>query len=234
MTYETMAEFHDLFMIEQWRRLAPALVDAFSHLGPQDTVVDPGAGTGLGATTVASVTAAQIWAVEPSVAMRSVLLHHVAASPDLSARVSVVAGSVPDNLDELPPLVHGVLAMHMMGHLSTGARSAWWRWLATSLASGGVALVTHQPAYADVTDAGDPVAECRIGAHTYRVTYLADPPGETFRSRYDVLDDTRVIRTVEVAGHWRTITIDDLRSEAAEHQLVCQDSVVYGVGVIKR
>ncbi len=61
-----MAEFHDLFMTPSWDRLGPSLADAFRRLGPDDVVVDLGAGTGLGTLRLVEHSPAQVWPVEPS------------------------------------------------------------------------------------------------------------------------------------------------------------------------
>lgn len=63
-SYDALGEFHDLFMDEAWIRLQPRLADAFGSLGPSDTVLDIGAGTGVGVRALAQVTRAQIVAIE--------------------------------------------------------------------------------------------------------------------------------------------------------------------------
>ena len=79
MSYESMAEFHDLFMTGVWARLGPTVHATFAGLGPDAVVVDIGAGTGLGTVTVARATPARIWAVEPSATMRAVTARDVAS-----------------------------------------------------------------------------------------------------------------------------------------------------------
>lgn len=234
MSYEAMAEFHDLFMAAVWERLAPVVTEAFAGLGPDDVVVDLGAGTGLGSLTVVERTAARVWALEPMPVMRAVLLHRVAASPAASARVSVVAGAVPDDLGALRSPVAGVVATHMLGHLAPADRSGCWAWIAEHLTSEGVALVTYQPAIADEDEGADGVVEeTRIGEHLYRATHRG--AGEEFRSRYEVVDGAgTVLRTTEASGSWLPVTLDELRAEVAAYGLVCRDSAVDGACLIGR
>lgn len=73
-TYAAVGEFHDLFMDDAWDRLVPALARAFGALDAGGTVLDVGAGSGVGTRRLAAATRATIVAVEPSVTMRSVLL----------------------------------------------------------------------------------------------------------------------------------------------------------------
>ncbi|MGP5655755.1 hypothetical protein [Candidatus Corynebacterium faecigallinarum] len=89
------------FMAWPWVRLAPSLEAAFGHLGPQATVLDIGAGPGVGTIRLTRSTHARIVAIEPSLIMRTGLLARIEDDEDLSARVSVLAGSVPTILDEI-------------------------------------------------------------------------------------------------------------------------------------
>lgn len=134
MSYESMAEFHDLFMAGAWARLRPVVVAAFAGLSAGDLVIDLGAGTGLGTLALAESTPARIWALEPATTMRAVLLHRLAASADLAARVSVLAGAVPAALQDVPVPVAGVLATHVVGHLSARERAQLFAWMAAHLA----------------------------------------------------------------------------------------------------
>ena len=227
MTYETMAEFHDLFMEAAWERLAPLVADTFGGLGPDDVVLDLGAGTGLGAASVVEHTAARVWCLEPSPAMRAVLLHRVAASPAARSRVSVVAGSAPRDLDALPAPASGVLLTHVLGHLSGPERGALWAWLAGHLAPGGAALVTVHP------DAGpaEVVEETTLGEHLYRATHRST--ADRFATRYDVLDRAGAgVRSSEVSGTWRPLSADDLRAEVAEVGLRCRETPLAGTTLI--
>lgn len=97
--YDDLAEFHDLFMKEPWEALRPAVREVVGGLGPDDVVVDLGAGTGMGTRVIAAESAASLVAVEPSRMMRTALMARVAGDQALAERVTVVAGGLPDALE---------------------------------------------------------------------------------------------------------------------------------------
>lgn len=231
--YEQMAEFHDLFMGETWSKLRTLLERELGQLGPDDLVVDLGAGTGLGTLALVEQTDAEVWAVEPSMTMRAVLLHRVASSPAASSRVSVWAGSVPDALRDVPAPVAGVIATHMLGHLGPDERDELFAWLASALGTDGIALFTFQSAETEdgpADDGGEHEEEVGVGRHRYRATHL--PSGQGYRTRYDVIDiGGTVIRSLPVSGTWSTVSYDDIADAAAEHGLACRQATD-GVAVV--
>ncbi|MGB4779205.1 SAM-dependent methyltransferase [Microbacterium sp.] len=222
--YDRMGEFHDLFMDEPHRRLRPALEAAFGDRGPDDIVLDLGAGSGLGVRQLAQATCARIVAVEPSLTMRAVMLARIADDADLTDRVSVIAGAVPEVFDQLPDRIAGFVCAHMLGHLTPAVRSQTLAALAERLAPDGVGVVTvNAPATTDSEPAAtaprpaEPVTEERvIGAHRYVARhYPSGPDGASF-SAYEVQDGNgRVLRAARFASDWTTITADTLRAELA-------------------
>jgi cyclopropane fatty-acyl-phospholipid synthase-like methyltransferase len=127
---------------DAWRALGPVLADALREAsGP---VIDIGAGSGL-ATMVAATTLpdAEIVAVEPSPALRAVLLAKLVADPDLARRVTVLDGDVQHA--PLPPRFDTVIAMNMIGHLSPADRRDFWELCAQRLAPGGRIVLNLQP-----------------------------------------------------------------------------------------
>ncbi|GAB3173361.1 hypothetical protein GCM10027059_44230 [Myceligenerans halotolerans] len=104
-------------------QLRPVLEAAFGDLGPDATLLDLGAGSGVGTRTLAACTRARIIAVEPSRTMRSVLLARIADDGALGEQVSVMAGAVPRALEELPGEVAGFVCAHMLGHLTAAQRT---------------------------------------------------------------------------------------------------------------
>lgn len=212
--YDRLGEFHDLFVEEARRRLRPALAAAFGGLPPDAVVLDLGAGTGLGVRQLAQATRARIVAVEPSLTMRAVLLARVVDDPELTSRVTVVAGYVPAVFDELPDEVAGFVCAHMLGHLSPAERARTFAALTARLAEGGVGVVT-------VNATAEPRSETfvearRIGEHRYIARYL--PPGPDGRpgSEYEVRGaDDQLLRAERFAGHWTPITAEGLRAELA-------------------
>ncbi|MBX3140629.1 MAG: class I SAM-dependent methyltransferase [Trueperaceae bacterium] len=210
--YDRLGEFHDLFVAAARRRLRPALAAAFGGLRPDAVVLDLGAGTGLGVRQLAQATRARVVAVEPSVTMRAVLLARLADDPELTSRVTVVAGSVPDAFDELPEEVAGFVCAHMLGHVSPADRALTFSALAARLAGGGVGVVTVNATAEPRSEAV--VEERRIGEHRYIARYL--PAGADGRpsSEYEVRDaDGRLLRAERFPGHWTPITPEGLRAE---------------------
>lgn len=213
--YQDLGEFHDLFMSAPWDRLRPSLRAAFGALDPGATVLDLGAGTGMGTRTLAAVTRARIVAIEPSRTMRAVLTARVADDADLSHRVTVRAGLLPDALDEVRWPVAGFLCAHMLGHLPATARAATFARLRTLLAPGAVGLVTVEPEAREPLTAA--IAEERqIGDLRYVARYLPSPDERRFVSEYEVLDGERVLRQERFAGSWESLTFDGLQNELAE------------------
>lgn len=147
--YAAVGEFHDLFMDEAWDRLAPALARAFGGFDAGATVLDVGAGSGVGTRRLARLTPAHIIAVEPSVTMRSVLLGRVVDDPALTERVSVVAGAAPDVLAQIDSLdeatLDGFVCAHVLGHLGEADRAATLGALAGGLSPDGRGVVTLPP-----------------------------------------------------------------------------------------
>ncbi|WP_129783358.1 SAM-dependent methyltransferase [Promicromonospora panici] len=213
-SYQDLGEFHDLFMTAPWDRLRPALRTAFGSLDPGATILDLGAGTGLGTRTLAAVTRARIVAIEPSRTMRAVLTARVADDADLAHRVTVRAGLLPDALDDVRWPAAGFVCAHMLGHLSADTRAATFDRLRTLLAPGAVGLVTVEP---DGTEAatGTLTQERQIGDLRYVARYLPLPDGNRYVSEYEVRDGELVLRQERFAGTWEPLTLDQLRQELA-------------------
>jgi SAM-dependent methyltransferase len=214
-SYQDLGEFHDLFMSAPWERLRPALRTAFSSLDPGATILDLGAGTGMGTRTLAAVTRARIVAIEPSRTMRAVLTARVADDADLTHRVTVRAGLLPDALDEVRWPVAGFVCAHMLGHLPDSARAATFARLRTLLAPGAVGLVTVEPDIREAA-AGALTQERQIGDLRYVARYLPSPDGNRYVSEYEVRDGERVLRQERFAGSWEPLTLDQLRYELAQ------------------
>ncbi|MFC5721013.1 class I SAM-dependent methyltransferase [Streptomyces gamaensis] len=93
-SYEPVAGLYDLFAAARGKEALPDAAGFAQAARPGDRVLDIGAGSGRVALAVAAA-GASVWCVEPSPAMRSVLLGKLAASPGLWPRVTVLAGRAP-------------------------------------------------------------------------------------------------------------------------------------------
>lgn len=218
--YEAMAEFHDLFMAGPWARLQPHLAGAFGGLTSDDVVVDVGAGSGVGTRALARSTSAQVVAIEPSLTMRTVLLARMADDDDLARRVSVVAGRVPDVLDEvLVPLddgrgvIAGFVCAHMFGHLSSADRIATLTRLADALAPTGTGVITHAP-HAPTDAEVEPFEEATVlGRHRYVARYEDSGDDHVSQVIYSVREGDRVLRSVTAIATWAPPTTAELDDE---------------------
>ena len=212
--YDDLAEFHDLFMKEPWDALRPAVREVVGGLGPDDVVVDLGAGTGMGTRVIAAESAANLVAVEPSRMMRTALVARVAGDQALAERVTVVAGGLPDALEtcigEQP--VAGFVCAHTLGHLDEATRKATFDWLAANSTPEVAGLVTFTP---DVLTDGPVVERRHVGRYLYEAHYLETPEMDTFLSEYVVKDRDRVIRSERFTGPWQSLRADRLAAELA-------------------
>lgn len=209
--YAELGELHDLFMPDVWDPLVGTLATTFGDLGPDTTILDLGAGSGVGTVRLADATQAQILAVEPSLTMRSVLLARIADDHELSERVSVYAGAAPAILDEIDEPLDGFLCAHMLGHLSADERRDTFERLAALLRPDGVGLVTVPRQGAAGTDVV--VEERRIGRHRYVARHLPENGDGGPVSDYSVLDGDRLIRSESFTSSWAMPSQDELRAE---------------------
>ncbi len=200
-----------------WDRLRKVIGDTFGEIGSDGVIVDIGAGSGLGAAVVAGVTDAEIIALEPNPTMRAMLVARLDTAGVLG-RVTVLPGSVPDGLDDLPTPVDGVIAAHMLGHLREAARRRLLDWIATGLASGRSALLTVSPTDS-VVDREPVVEERTVGRLVYRVTHRTPAPGR-YEGLFEVVDrQQRVLRSLHDATSWETVTAADVRTALAVHSV---------------
>lgn len=223
--YATAAEFYDLMTELYWERLGRALpvvlAGAIPSAGP---VVDLGAGTGLSTVAVAdALPDATVLAVEPSRAMRGVLLSRLVARRDLRDRVTVLPADLATA--ELPDRLGGVVALNMLGHLDRAGRGSLWRLLAARLARGAPAVVGLQPPARPEVIPNSRYARTRLGGLEYEGWGTARPAGsESVRwtMTYRVLRDGQLVdeRTAEFL--WWTIGEQDVAAEAAATGLTCE------------
>jgi SAM-dependent methyltransferase len=221
--YREIAEFVDILSHDAWHALGPALADVLRHGdfagGP---VIDIGAGSGLATAVIAqALPNADILAVEPSPALRAVLLAKLVVNSDLVKRVTVVDS---DFQHAALPLRFGtVVAMNMIGHLATADRRALWALLAQRLAPQGQAVLNLQGPNRPTHVPESRFAEVAIGRRSYEGWGRAQPCGSdalTWHMRYRTLEDGVMVAERTLESRWQLISEEHLRAELADHGLV--------------
>ncbi len=220
--YERSAEFIDLMMASYWAGLKPVLTDALQGL-PADVgpAVDIGAGGGLGTAVIGrAVPSIDIVAVEPSPALRAVLLSRVNHDPGLRDRVTVIADGFLEAA--LPTQWGAVVAMNVIGHFSPRQRSEIWALLGQRLDRRGRAVVNLQSPHEPGVVPPFRAAEVRLGRRRYEGWGRAEPAGETgvtWHMTYRVFQDGELVQEVEAAYPWEVLGEQRLRSEVGKHGL---------------
>ncbi|MEU6408093.1 ferredoxin [Microbispora sp. NPDC046933] len=217
--YERSAEFVDIMLAAHWSALGPALVEALH--GGAGPIVDVGAGGGHGTRAIAqAVPGAEVVAVEPSPALRSVLLARVNESPELRDRVTVLPGGLLQA--ELPPRLGAVVAMNVIGHFTPAERHLVWDLLARRLLPAGRAVVNLQPPAEPVRVPQARFSDLRIGRRRYEGWGRAEPagPGQiTWHMTYRTFQDGHLTEETAVEYAWWVLGEDRLRAELGEHGL---------------
>lgn len=222
--YERSAEYLDLMIAGAWESLGPALTEVLHEVkaaaGP---VVDLGAGTGRGVATICAALPGDepVLAVEPSAAMRAVLLARVHDDPELRERVTVLGEGATQ--DPLPDGLRAIVAMNVLGHLSPVERRALWANAARRLAPGGALIINIAPPVRPEHVPRARLASVAVGALRYEGWGSAEPSGAdeiTWRMDYRVLRDGRPVSEVTVDYRWWVADESALAEEAAEAGLV--------------
>lgn len=169
-------------------------------------------------TDRAAVPEADVVAVEPSPALRAVLLSRMAARPDLRQRVTVVAADALGA--DLPARLGAVLAVNTIGHLDPDGRRTLLRRVAERLAPGAPLVLNPQPPAEPMPVPFSAFSAVPVGRHTYEGGGSAEPSGPdtvTWRIRYRVLSaDGTALRADHVNHRWRVTPAQVVLAEPAE------------------
>ncbi|WP_030861584.1 class I SAM-dependent methyltransferase [Streptomyces sp. NRRL S-37] len=232
--YERSAEYLDILIAESWEPLAPALADVLSRVrAATGSVVDLGAGSGRGVRVICdALPRVPVLAVEPSAAMRAVLLARVHEDGELRKRVTVVPGDCASA--DWPDGVRAVVALNMIGHLPPGQRRALWSRAARQLAPGGVLVFNLVPPFAPVEVGRVRMARVVVGELEYEGWASARPTGAdeiTWHMDYGVLRQGRPLDGTSVEYRWWVATEDALAAEVAQAGLVLRRTGDAGLGL---
>ncbi len=217
--YERSAEFVDVMIASHWAAQAPPLSQALR--GVTGPVVDVGAGGGQGTRVIAeAVPEAEIVTVEPSAALRSVLLARVNESAELRDRVTVLAEGFLEAA--LPQKLGAVVAMNVIGHFDPAGRQRIWSVLAERLVPGGRAVLNLQPPTEPMTVPESRFADVRVGRRRYEGWGHAEPAGPdriTWHMAYRTYHDDQLVDELEVAYAWWVLNERQLKAELGRHGL---------------
>jgi hypothetical protein len=158
---------------------------------------------------------APVLAVEPSAALRGILLARLAARPD-SARLTVYPGGATEV--PLPDRLGAVVGLHMVGHLSPQRRKELWPALAARLAPGAPVVFNVQPPDTAVAVPEMPPFGITVGRFTYQGTGRAEPTGSDsvrWRMRYATLEGDTVLEEFTVEYQWWVLSASGLAAEFA-------------------
>lgn len=237
--YQRSAEFLDVMIAGAWEVIAPALRAALSQVrAAAGAVVDLGAGTGRGVRAIcASVPDAPVLAVEPSSAMRAVLLARICDEPELRRRVTVLAADAATV--ELPDGLRALVALNVLGHLAPAERRSLWGRTVGVLVPGGALIVNLAPPLTSMAGSRTRVARESIGGLDYEGWASAEPSGTdqvTWHMEYRVLHRGRLLSQVRVDYPWQVMGDAELAAEAAEVGLAVRsaDAPELGLRVLTR
>lgn len=221
--YERSAEYLDIMIAESWEPLGPAVADVLTGVRARTgAVVDLGAGSGRGVRVICdALPGAPVLAVEPSVAMRAVLLARVHDDAGLRERVTVLPGD--STSVEWPEGVRAVVALNMLGHLPPAQRRALWERAARRLAPGGALVFNATPPFVPTEVERTRMAHVMVGGLRYEGWASARPSGAdeiTWHMEYQVSDVEGELSRASVAYRWWVTGPDALAAETAAAGLV--------------
>lgn len=201
MTDFISAAFYDLFHVDGH---VPAILEKLPPLlsGVRRGILEIGAGTGLITTAMADWTPAEIFALEPSAAMRAVLLSRLNARPELLSRVTVLScDALSADLDDP---VEAAVMINVMYALEPDYRRRLWPALAAQLEPAGLLVFTWRDGGPPKPRPLEELGSRQVGRHTYTVlSQILESDEEASRARYlyRVTEGDKVISEEEISGH---------------------------------
>ncbi|WP_188190233.1 class I SAM-dependent methyltransferase [Nonomuraea sp. SYSU D8015] len=222
--YSLAVPFYDLWHedghVPMIRELLPPLLK-----GVTESVIEIGAGTGLITRLIARETPAEIYAVEPSLGMRSVLVNRLAEDPDLLSRVTVLpCGALDVEVDEP---VEAVVMISVLHSFPPAEREELWRVLARQLRPGGLLVFNRRERATPVPGEMEVMGSYRVGRHTYEITgQVLAVADEAVKARYlyRIRQHGVVIEENEVISESHWVARERLDAELAAAGFARQDA----------
>jgi uncharacterized protein YceH (UPF0502 family)/phospholipid N-methyltransferase len=211
------AEFYELLATAHWERTGMELLELLGEVDPTEgPIVDVGAGTGIGLPYLrVAVPDADLYAIEPSKAMRTALHTRLLLDPSLRGCVTVDPRPLPE---AMPPRASAIVLSAVLGHLGETERTFLWRYAVDRMPPGAPLIVEILPPYRPIVVEPTLYNSVPVGRFTYEGWQAGEPADDrTMRwtMTYRVLDgDTRVSEQC-VTSTYRCWSPDDIRREIA-------------------
>jgi SAM-dependent methyltransferase len=216
--YAAAAGDYDLFnLAARGGQVAALAAFARSIRTTNGPVLDVGAGSGLNAAWLLEhLPAAQVLALEPSPAMRSLASSRIAAHPEWFDRVTVR----PEDFfsASLPERIGGAVLLGVLGHFDAMERAAVFAELASRLPAGGVALLDLQQPERPTRIEAHEFTAAVVGELTYRgiaEAWPLDIERMRWKMTYLTLEGDRVLTEATAELDYHHPTAQTVRTEAA-------------------
>jgi Methylase involved in ubiquinone/menaquinone biosynthesis len=213
--YTKVAEFYPLSLLSfsQSEQMFRQELGRFSAIN--QPVLDIGSGTGRTVLAIAeSLPDVEIIAVEPSTAMRAVLMHRVVQDKDLRQRVTIY--SDPVHTVPLPEKLGAIVAYGVLGHFDRSERQHLWRRLIPKLAVGAPLFVELLPIGKPMNFERKLVAGEQIGRRSYEAVYSGKVERDDLmciKARWQISGGGAPPCVIENTNFWHTFTLEELAEE---------------------
>jgi uncharacterized protein len=227
------AEYYELLATAHWERTGMELLELLDGVDPTTgPIVDIGAGTGIGLPYLRiAVPDADLYAIEPSKAMRTALHTRLLLDPSLAGRVTVD----PRPLAEaMPSRASAIVLSAVLGHLGDSERAFLWRYAADRMPSGAPVIVEILPPHRPIVVEPTLYKSLPVGRFTYEGWQAGEPADDlTMRwtMTYRVLDGDTLVSQQCVTSTYRCWSPDDIREEIEPYGLTMAE---HGDAVVVR
>jgi phospholipid N-methyltransferase len=227
------AEFYELLATAHWQRTGDELSDLLRDIDPAaGPIVDVGAGTGIGLPYLLSVSPdVEVYAIEPSKAMRTALHTRLLLDPRLTDRVTVDPRPLGRSL---PERASAIVLSAVLGHLEDDERHRLWTYVAERMPTGAPTVVEVLPPYRPAVIEPVRYAAVPVGRFVYEGWQSGQPDGDR-RMRwtmiYRVLHGRTVVSEQAVTSTYRCWSPDDVVAEVMPYGLTVTE---HGDAVVVR
>jgi uncharacterized protein YceH (UPF0502 family) len=229
---EATAEFYDLLATGMWDNLGLELLDLLADVDPnKGSLIDLGSGTGIGLPYLAAaVPDAELFAIEPSKAMRTAL--HARLTADDKLRVSTTVSPTTFAEARLPTHACALVASAALGHLNDSERSKLWSYIAERMPVGAPAVIGVLAPDRSLEVPLVCYRQLDVGNYVYEGWQSGEPLDDRtmlWTLTYKVLDGDDLIAEYTASARWRCDGVDDVRAEIEPYGLSLEAHADYVV-----